>query len=181
MNTTTATSSTVASTRTSIFSRPLDLVCFIYLIAHIPPVIALDTYITFPNLLPTSLHNFNQWFLEKLNDPLHREAPKWFMSFLYVEIFVQLPFFVYASIGLWKDNPRVRLPLLVYSVYAMTTMMACLTELFFGKHEELTDSQRYTLVSLYGPYFFLPALFALDSYRRLRETESAALQKKKAE
>jgi hypothetical protein len=94
--------------------------------------------------------------------------------FLVCELFLQLPFFFYASIGLWKGDKSIRLPLLIYASHAATTTLACISELMFGNNEGLSESQRNFLLMVYTPYLILPLTMIIDSYKQLREVEKVA-------
>jgi len=157
---------------TSIISRPLDLVFFIYFVTHIFPTMFLDSYLALIPLTPDFLKSINQWYTEKFNDPLFVNTPNWFRGFANIELFFHLPFFFYVSIGLWKDTTSIRLPMLVYSSHVTTTTFVCLVELLFTKHKGLTDSQRNLLISFYLPYFLIPLVCMINSFSRIRTMEN---------
>ncbi|RIB21148.1 transmembrane protein 6/97 [Gigaspora rosea] len=161
----------------SLFSRPLDLVYVIYFISHIIASVLIDTYPLHKSFAPSVLTSLNQWYIENFNDPFFVKSPTWFISCLYMEALL-IPLMVYLTIGLLKDNSSVRLPMLIYSAHVSTTTFECLSELFFGDHEELLKNQRNLLLSFYFPYFMIPFICLIDSFFRIRTIESVALQKK---
>jgi hypothetical protein len=90
------------------FRRPLDFIYFIYFVTHIPPALLIDVASIFPEvILPNFLLSINKWYIKNFNDPLY--ARIWFKSFLVCELFLQLPFFFYASVGLWKGIIIIKL------------------------------------------------------------------------
>ncbi|CAJ0842123.1 3447_t:CDS:2 [Entrophospora sp. SA101] len=153
------------------FHRSLDFIYFIYFVTHIPPAL-LDTTSIYPEtILPSFLSSINKWYIENFNDPLYTTTRIWFKSFLFCELFLQLPFFFYASISLWKGDKSIRLLLLIYASHTATTTLACISELMFGSNEGLSESQRNFLLMAYTPYLILPLIMIIDSYKQLREAE----------
>ncbi|CAG8552411.1 5776_t:CDS:2 [Diversispora eburnea] len=113
--------------------------------------------------------------MDNFRDPLFVNTPLWFYVCIYFEFFIQLPFFVYAIIGLWKDSANIRLPLLAYSVHVVTVTTICLSVIYFGDHEGLQEDQRNFLVAAYSPYFFIPLICLIDSFLKIQQLITAAV------
>ncbi|EXX71258.1 hypothetical protein RhiirA5_272897 [Rhizophagus irregularis] len=161
---------------TSITSRPLDLIFFVYFVTHIFPTIFLDSYLVLSPLAPNFLKSINQWYTENFNDPFFVNSPIWFKGFAHIEFLIHLPFFFYVSIGLWKDTATIRLPMLIYSSHVTTTTFTCLVELLFNEHGGLTNSQRNLLIFFYFPYFLIPLVCMINSFNRIRMVENLTSQ-----
>ncbi|KAG9284650.1 hypothetical protein G9A89_004692 [Geosiphon pyriformis] len=153
--------------------RWLDLTYLFYFASHIIATLIIDAIPIYPSfLVPRLLIDINTWYIEFTKDPLLTKGQWWFKSFLFSELFFQLPFFFLALVGLWKDSPKIRLPLLVYSVHVGTTTWACLSEILLGENDPaFTNEKRYFLASVYFPYLILPIVCGTDSYLRIRKTE----------
>ncbi|RHZ49159.1 hypothetical protein Glove_529g44 [Diversispora epigaea] len=162
----------------SLLSRPLDLFYFIYFVTHIPPTLLFDLHLILP--IFEFFGNINQSYKEKFNDPLFVNTPLWFYTCIYFEFFIQLPFFVYAIIGLWKDSTNIRIPLLAYSAHVVTVSSICLSVIYFGNHEGLREDQRKFLLGAYFPYFIIPLICLIDSFSKIQRliTSNVTLEKK---
>ncbi|CAO3596396.1 unnamed protein product [Absidia cylindrospora] len=92
----------------------------------------------------------------------------WFQSLVSLEGLFQLPFFFVAVYGLYHDKFFVRLPMAVYGSHVVTTVAPILTELALNpNYADLDDRARCILLALYGPYFIIPLIILVDSYRRV--------------
>ncbi|KAB8283615.1 transmembrane protein 6/97 [Yarrowia lipolytica] len=96
------------------------------------------------------------------------EKPAWFMSFIWIEILFQLPFFVYGAYKLLTKTatPTTYLWMLVYGVNASLTTLACLAEVW--ARAGLTDALRYNLLAVYAPFFFISGYIVIDVFQRLQ-------------
>ncbi|CAO0795724.1 unnamed protein product [Mucor circinelloides] len=177
---------TFAQEMDPIMNRPVDWVLFLYFSSHIPITIFFDLQPLYPQwIIPTFFQQLHGTYMALLNDPFMDKtiAVKWwFKSFSLCEAFLQLPFFFFATYGVFKDKSWVRLPLAVYCAHVMTTVVPCLTEIAFNKSFGLEDYQRNILLMLYSPYFFIPLIGLVDSYiritNRLKSKDAALIEKK---
>ncbi|CAG8605300.1 17914_t:CDS:2 [Cetraspora pellucida] len=133
----------------SIFSRPLDLVYFIYFITHILAAVLIDTYPVYKSFAPNALTSLNQWYIENFNDPFFVKNPTWFVSCLYIEA-LSIPLFIYAAIGLLKAVSRARHTFLVQSkrilrLISFTTHLKSLYGLIYAS--SLMSDYEVTLVN----------------------------------
>jgi len=81
---------------------------------------------------------------------LHR--PPWFRALVWMEVALQLPFFVYAMAAFWRRDHRVRMLAAAYGVSTATTLVPILAELAAAAPPE----HRTTLISFYAPYLVVP-------------------------
>ncbi|ORZ23233.1 transmembrane protein 6/97 [Absidia repens] len=166
---------------TSLLSRPLDLVYFIYFVTHIPVTFLIDFQVFYPaSIVPQVLKDALAMFVNDFKDPLMGADPPhyWFLSFVYCELFFQFIFFFVACHGLWKDSTRCRIGLCIYASHVATTVNASLFEVFLNPAYALTSTERYTLASFYLPYLILPLIMLVDSYFRLSKALSHTQSKK---
>jgi hypothetical protein len=108
---------------------------------------------------PAALQDLLSWYLVTFRDPLMRDQPVWFKSFIWCEMLVQMPFFFVASYALLKKANWIRIPAIFYGVHVATTLVPILAEIVFSSY--LTDAEKLTLVGFYYPYLLIPAMFAV--------------------
>ncbi|KAI8333614.1 transmembrane protein 6/97 [Chlamydoabsidia padenii] len=146
--------------------RPLDFVFFIFFITHIPITLLLDLQAIYPTwLVPSVLLQANAWYVNLTHDPFMGATSPiyWFQSFVSLEAICQLPFFFVASHGLYYDQSFIRLPMIVYGAHVVTTVVPLLGELILNP----LHVNRVMLLAIYSPYFLIPLLILVDSYRRV--------------
>ncbi|XP_040194366.1 sigma intracellular receptor 2 [Rana temporaria] len=147
-------------------TRLLEWIFFFYFFSHIPITLLVDLQAVLPSAwYPQQLLDLMRWYTATFKDHLMRNPPPWFMSFVYCEAIVQLPFFPVAAYAFLKGGCRwIRVPAIVYSSHVATTVLAILAHLLFGdfpKTKELdspTQQERLTLVTIYAPYLVIPVL-----------------------
>ncbi|KAL0955302.1 hypothetical protein HGRIS_004191 [Hohenbuehelia grisea] len=140
----------------SLTSRPLDLVYLIYFLSHIPATLLLDIQAIVPkSLLPDAIRGLGLKYINMTNDPVVGGATglvgnpanfAWLRSFMYLELFFQLPIFILGARALWKrklshysilihanltsvtrsDTQTFYLPMIIYGASTATTTLACL-------------------------------------------------------
>ncbi|KAI8878087.1 hypothetical protein K501DRAFT_336980 [Backusella circina FSU 941] len=170
-----------SSTRKSLFSRPLDLVYFIYFATHIPVTVCIDFQAFYPpEWVPQILKDALLMYTRDFKDPFmsSKEPTYWFLSFVVCELLVQLPFFFIACVGLVRDSKYIRLPLAVYGAHVATTVAPLLAEVLLNPAYDLTQSERYILSGFYAPYFILPLIMVLDSSMRVHKYLTVSSEKK---
>lgn len=172
--------------RKCLSSRPLDLLYFIFFLLHIPATLLLDAQAVIPSwIVPTPLKGLPRLYFDSSADPLmggplgfipgHEHL--WFMPFLYVETYFQLPVFFIGASKLWKGTTDVYPLLLAYGASTTVTLLPCIAVLLAtpltspetiatGIHS-VTDSQRFSLLASYLPFFFIPLLLTIDMSLRL--------------
>ncbi|KAI9272578.1 transmembrane protein 6/97 [Sporodiniella umbellata] len=166
-----------------LLSRPLDLIYFIYFATHIPTTVLIDFQAFCPTqYVPQVLLDLSTFYKTTYKDPLmgSTEPLYWFLSFIAVELLIQLPFFFVACYGLMKDSKYIRLPLAVYAAHVTTTVLPTLAEVMLNPKHQLAKQERWTLFAFYFPYFILPLIMLFDSYTQVNQLISSSQQTKKA-
>ena len=80
--------------------------------------------------------------------------PAWFQGLVYIECFLQLPFFFFAAYAFVKGKNWIRIPALIYGIEVVTSMVCILGELLAGP--SVADDKRQILTLIYLPYLLLP-------------------------
>ncbi|KAI7870773.1 transmembrane protein 6/97 [Spinellus fusiger] len=147
---------------TGVLSRPLDLIYLVYFVIHIPITLGIDGQALYPPLfVPKGAKSVLKFYIDTYKDPLMGSPIPlyWFLSFITAELTLQLPFFFYAIYGLYK----------VYSAHVATTVLATLSEVLLNPLHPISSSERLILCVFYLPYFVLPLVMLVDSYRRVSQ------------
>ncbi|KAK7687288.1 hypothetical protein QCA50_009793 [Cerrena zonata] len=176
-----------------LLTRPLDLLYFVFFVIHIPNTLLVDLQALYPShILPTFIANLPKLYVNMSSDPLIGGAmgyfgiPQnyvWFKSFLFLEMFFQLPVFFLGVRGLWKDCRSIYVLLLVYGASTTTTLFPCLavllntpitsSETIAAKAISITSEQRTLLLSSYIPFLLIPLTLTIDmAFRILRLTQA---------
>lgn len=99
---------TFAQEMDPIMNRPVDWVLFLYFSTHIPITIFFDLQPLYPDwIIPTFFQQLHGTYMALLNDPfMDKTIPVkwWFKSFSLCEAFLQLPFFFFATYGVFKGK-----------------------------------------------------------------------------
>ena len=148
----------------------------IYFLSHIPITLFIDSQAILPGrwfpALPVDLLG---WHIETNHDFLMRTRPDWFRSLVFVEVLLQLPFFVVASRALLaRTEARFRAAFVVYGAHTATTMVPILGEIILrGGDAFPTESHRWRLVAIYVPYLAVPLAIARSFAARWPEAPGA--------
>ncbi|KAH0836533.1 transmembrane protein 6/97, partial [Lanmaoa asiatica] len=154
---------------------------------HLPASLLLDCQPLYPpNIVPSFIKQLPKTYTQLSADPLISgvmgytgESTNflWFKTFLFVEVFFQVPVFIIGIRGLWKDSHSIYLLMLVYGASTATTTLPCLTVLLSTPTtsaqtiaagvQSITLSQRFLLFSSYFPFFLLPFFMAVDMALRI--------------
>ncbi|EIE81260.1 hypothetical protein RO3G_05965 [Rhizopus delemar RA 99-880] len=158
-------------TKSGLLSRPLDLIYFVYFATHIPITLCIDLQTFCPSSwVPNTLVDLFHFYKITFKDPLmgSSEPMYWYLSFLVCELVIQLPFFFAACYGLFK----------VYGAHVTTTVLPTLAEVMLNPTYSLVSQERWVLFGFYFPYFLLPFIMLIDSYRCVNQSISLAQSKK---
>ena len=99
-----------------------------------------------------------------LADKLVLARPVWFQVAIWLEVFVQAPFYVLAIFAFVRRRNWIRIPAIIYSTVLLTIMPIVLTEQYIGEHA----TERPLLVTLvYSAYVLVPTLLLV----RVRNVE----------
>jgi hypothetical protein len=137
----------------------LRVVFLIYFITHIPITLCVDLQVLFGQYYPKQLVDLNDWYLAAYNDTLIRDKPLWLQSFIWAELFLQMPFFFAATYGLLFRKNWIRIPSILYGSHVATTVLPILVETLLGNKN--STQEKLTLFGFYAPYLFIPLLLAL--------------------
>ncbi|KIZ02554.1 Transmembrane protein 97 [Monoraphidium neglectum] len=101
-----------------------------------------------------------QWHIKTNGDHLVRDNPTWFVTFVWCEVCIQLPFFLIATYAYIAGKSWIRIPAIMYGVHAATTVLPMLAEFHLASH--ITAAQKQALIAMYGAYAVIPMLLALN-------------------
>ncbi|KAH8928267.1 hypothetical protein BT69DRAFT_1237310 [Atractiella rhizophila] len=168
--------------------RRKDLGWFAFFLIHLIASLCIDLQGVLPSsFYPSPLKSFYAYYLTDQADPLltNQDAPAyiWFKTFIYCEVFFQLPVFV---LGMYLLRSRPSSPilnplLLVYSTHAFTTILPCFSTILTADGDGApTYDQKVKLVCSYAS-ITIPILFMLfDSWSRVvRDGVAARMAEKK--
>jgi len=155
--------------------RTLDKIYLFYFLLIIPISLLIDVQEFWEPYLPVppALKAVKEDWIVQGNDFLFRgdwSGPvetAWFRSFLYLELFFQLPTFFLASYGLYFRIPATRILILAYGASTSTTVIACLSTIYAATQKgavvQVTSTQLPKLLAGYLPFLVLPLLMTVDS------------------
>eukprot|EP00598_Pedospumella_elongata_P000883 CAMPEP_0184973736 /NCGR_PEP_ID=MMETSP1098-20130426/5397_1 /TAXON_ID=89044 /ORGANISM="Spumella elongata, Strain CCAP 955/1" /LENGTH=157 /DNA_ID=CAMNT_0027496217 /DNA_START=30 /DNA_END=503 /DNA_ORIENTATION=- len=134
----------------------LRIVFLVYFITHIPITILVDLQILFGEHYPEPLQQLFAWYIRTYNDQLVVLKPAWLQSFIWAELFAQLPFFFVATYGLLFKRNWIRIPSIIYGAHVATTVWAILAE--FYTIQTISVEEKFVLLGFYAPYLVIPLL-----------------------
>lgn len=144
----------------------MDKFYIAYFLLHVVITLAIDSTIALPrDWVFAFQRQLGDFHIAKNHDLLVASKPTWLKTFVWVEILLQTPFFVWASYDLWKKNKRVYPAVLAYGVEASTTTLACVAEV--AVLPQLTTAERLNLVAIYLPTLLIPLYMAYDFFMRI--------------
>ena len=88
-------------------------------------------------------------------DALVLARPVWFQVAIWLEIFVQVPFYLMGIFAFTRRLNWVRIPAIVYSVVLLTIMPIVMGEQYFGEH---ATKKPWLVTSVYAAYVIMPLL-----------------------
>eukprot|EP01147_Barroeca_monosierra_P010727 gene10726-2817_t len=85
---------------------------------------------------PKWSQDLNKFYIRDFKDPLMgaNQKPIWFKSFIYCELFLQLPFFGLALYAMHTGGSWIRIPGIIYGTHVCTTVVAVLADVLCGDH-----------------------------------------------
>ncbi|KAF1819509.1 uncharacterized protein K489DRAFT_412823 [Dissoconium aciculare CBS 342.82] len=166
---------------TSIFSRKRDLAYLVFFLIHIPVMFCVDLAPLYPDSIrPTFITELRKFYITTFRDQFFIAPPAWFDMYIWMEFLYHVPLSLWAIGALLRDDPKVPIHLLVYSVQTALTTATCIAE--YLSWSGYSNSEKVELGKLYIPYLALAVLMGLDMFLRLNKTignsSSAPLQKK---
>lgn len=138
------------------------LAFLIFFASHIPITLLMNGQTVLPEVLfPDALRGILPFYAAQFNDTL-MTAPfdTWFQSFVVCEVFLQVPFFIYAvkSLMNWQSTDGsgwFRTACLLYGAHAVTTLIPILAETIFNNVN--TPTEKCILYGFYIPYLIFPS------------------------
>ncbi|PNW88901.1 hypothetical protein CHLRE_01g050000v5 [Chlamydomonas reinhardtii] len=132
----------------------LDAIFLAYFIIHIPTTLLVDSQSVFPaEYFPSWAKEALQWHIKTNGDHLVSTNPLWFVSLVWCETALQLPFFFVAAYAFIKRANWIRVPCIIYGAHVATTMVPILTDILFSP---AAGSHSPALAAIYAPYLALP-------------------------
>ncbi|CAL1544482.1 unnamed protein product [Lymnaea stagnalis] len=157
--------------------RKIDYLFFVYFVMQIPTTILFDTQGVYSaSLYPGWLKAVREHYLETYRDPFLADAWKhpWYLSICLVEHMIEIPFFFWAATCYYYgalNRPNILIPSIIYAVHTITAVLgvwAMALGAEFNQAQALAPrnlGERLTLCSAYAPFFFIPLINVLDSWR----------------
>ncbi|XP_060114864.1 sigma intracellular receptor 2 [Heteronotia binoei] len=146
-------------------ARALEGLFALYFASHIPLTLLLDAQALSAAWHPAPLTEMLNWYTTSFKDPLVAQCPAWFKSFLFCEVFLQLPFFPVAAYAFWKGNCKwIRTPAIIYATHVATTLVPLLAHFLFHDFSDSKPAgpqtwlERLRLCAIYSPYLLIPLL-----------------------
>ena len=142
----------------------------LFFASHIPITFIMDAQVILPST-PQILSEMRLWYITTYKDTLMTEPYDLFLiSFVYCEVFFQVPFFFYAVKTLLskQNSTRFRLLSLIYGSHTVTTLVPILSSILFQENDEYNKNslEKCILFCFYFPYLIFPlwlVIIALNS------------------
>eukprot|EP00891_Asterochloris_glomerata_P001142 jgi/Astpho2/1142/gw1.00021.58.1_t len=83
--------------------------------------------------------------------------PNWFKFMVYLETFVQLPFFLVAAYAYWKGLLWIRPFVIYYGFFVFSTTLPMLAEFAMSSDKKVA---KISLIAFYLPFAGMPLLMA---------------------
>lgn len=145
-----------------------------YFVFHVFITWLIDSAIVLPDrFLSQVQRQLLEFHVRQNSDLLVQTKPIWLQAFVWVELLLQTPFFIWAALDLTAGRTRIWPAILVYAVEASTTTLACLVECALLP---LTLDQRINLVMIYLPTFVVPFILLVDFWSRIQSRLTKAKQ-----
>ncbi|KAJ3074907.1 Transmembrane protein 97 [Podochytrium sp. JEL0797] len=148
--------------RRPLTSRPGDLAMILFFALHIPITLLMGTQLALPDWtranFPSSIVQAADDYARDTKDFLVIQKPIWFVSTVWCELFVQLPFFVFLIYSLCVDSRRLRTAGIVYATHTCTCLVPILAELVGREGTGQTREQWVQSVVVYSVWFFVPVV-----------------------
>ena len=142
----------------------------LFFASHIPITFIMDAQVILP-FTPQILSEMRLWYTTTYKDTLMTEPYDLFLkSFVYCEVFFQVPFFIYAvrTLLLKQSSTRFRLLSLIYGSHTVTTLVPILSSIIWQGDDEYNKNslEKCILFCFYLPYLIFPlwlVIIALNS------------------
>ena len=141
----------------------IQSIWFGYFLIHIPISLMVDFQaILSAEYFHSSLRWLvNDWYWENFQDFLMKDPPIWFKSLVWVELIVQMPFFIYAVLALLNRWRSFRWAAFAYSIHLLTVMIPILSEVIFSS---IAQQFKLRLYLVYGLWVAMPLWIAIYTW-----------------
>ncbi|KAG2483912.1 hypothetical protein HYH03_017233 [Edaphochlamys debaryana] len=137
----------------------LDALFLAYFIIHIPTTLLVDSQSVLPaDWFPSWAREMLQWHIKTNGDHLVSSNPVWFVSMVWCETVLQMPFFFVAAWAFIKKANWIRIPCIIYGSHVATTMVPILGDILFGPE---SGPNKHVLAAIYVPYLIVPVLLVI--------------------
>lgn len=146
--------------------RPLLDACLVAtLIAFAATSLLFDRAAALDHVAPDSTDPFGRWLWQfgTSYDPLVAQNPLFLRIMSGVSAFVFGPFYLWAARALWRGDPRLRVPALVYASTMLYSMFVHIAVELVG---ELPPPDLVVFALVYAPYCALPVALVARVARR---------------
>lgn len=143
----------------------MDTFYVVYFALHIGITLIIDATIALPRQwLMSWQQQIGDFHIRTNNDLLVASRPVWLQAFVWIELLLQVPFFIWAVHDLRRGLTRVYPAALAYGVEAATTTFACLVEVLALP---MPVYDKLKLFGIYVPTFLIPLYMAFDFAHRI--------------
>lgn len=139
--------------------RPWHFALVAFLVSHVLATVIVDSQSVVPRrLYPRPVVELLDWYIDSFGDHLVRDNPSWFVSLVYCELLVQLPFFLVGIYAFTAGKNWIRIPAVCYGIHAATTLVPIMTAHVSGPQASPFPVK---VCLMYFPFFLVPMLLAV--------------------
>ncbi|KAL5600891.1 hypothetical protein BROUX41_005730 [Berkeleyomyces rouxiae] len=135
-----------------------------------------------PNAPLSFLNSIRQFYIDTYNDPYFTSThPSWFDLFTYIELFYQFPAAAYLLFQFLTEkniSGTTELHALVFSLGFALTTLTCVWDVQYWDPAVYSAPKKLEFMGLiYGPFFLIPGIMAVDMFLRLQNRLSLVISK----
>jgi len=159
----------------SLLRRKLDLAYFVYFCIHLPVMFFIDlTSLYPPSYVPKVSIALKEYLISSYQDQFFISPPPFFVFYVWLELFFHVPISLWSIYGLYNNDPRTPLVLLIYGMQTLVSTATCIAEYF--SYEMISFNAKLKLTSIYGPYLAVALLMCVDMSLRINKALSRGSQ-----
>ncbi|RDB30676.1 hypothetical protein Hypma_005981 [Hypsizygus marmoreus] len=152
--------------------RPWDNFYTLFLMSFAPTII-FDCISLYPrSIVPSALLSVHEWYKVFFNDQLVITQPTWFRAFTLIEGIYEFPLALWGIWALKSQSPEVPARLLIWALVCFSTTFTCLLAIYYDN--VMSDSEKWTVIAMYGLYAVIFGIIGLDMYCRIQKILVAA-------
>ncbi|KKF93737.1 hypothetical protein CFO_g3891 [Ceratocystis platani] len=120
------------------------------------------------------LNAIRQFYITTYNDPYFTQPhPSWFDLFTYIEVVYQFPAAAYLLFKFMTERQTsgvTELHALIFSLGFALTTLTCVWDVPYWDSTVYTTAQKVEFMTvIYGPFFLIPGIMAVDMFARLHK------------